>query len=126
LVNSLDKETAMKKYLAVFTGSSAATAAWAALSEDERQQRHADGVAAWGKWASDNAASIVDMGGPLSKTKGVSRQGISDVSNNLGAYTIVCADSREAAAALFLNHPHFTVFSGEAVEVMEVLSIPAA
>src|SRR4051812_37688934 len=114
----------MKKYLAVFTGSPAAMASWENLSESERQQRQASGVAAWKKWASDNAASIVEMGGPLSRTKLVSKGGISDIRNNLAAFTIVQAESQDAAAGLFMNHPHFTIFPGEGVEVMEVLAIP--
>jgi hypothetical protein len=114
----------MKRYLAVFTGSPAAMTSWQSLPETERQRKQADGVAAWRKWASDNAASIVEMGGPLSRTKLVSKGGISDIRNNLGAYTVVQAETQEAAARLFLNHPHFTVFPGEGVEVMEVLPIP--
>ncbi|MDR3462508.1 MAG: hypothetical protein P4L76_09375 [Beijerinckiaceae bacterium] len=34
------------------------------------------------------------------------------------------AESPEAAAKLFENHPHFTIFPGESVEVMPVLPIP--
>ena len=37
---------------------------------------------------------------------------------------VVRANSHEAAAALFENHPHFTIFPGEAVQVMPVLPIP--
>jgi hypothetical protein len=44
----------------------------------------------------------------------------------MAAYVIVRAESQEAAAKLFLNHPHFTVFPGEAVEVMECLPTPGA
>ena len=115
----------MKRYLAVFTGTPSAMARWEALSESERQQRQTQGVAAWKKWAQDNAAAIVEMGGPLSRTKLVSVGGITDIRNNLAAFTIVQAESQEAAARLFLNHPHFTIFPGEGVEVMEVLPIPA-
>jgi len=115
----------MKRYLAVFTGSPAAMASWEALPQAERQQRQTQGMAAWKKWASDNAAAIVEMGGPLSRTKLVSRSGVSDIRNNLAAFTIVQAESQEAAARLFLNHPHFTLFPGEGVEVMEVLPVPA-
>jgi hypothetical protein len=100
-------------------------ARWEALSENERQRRQAQGVAAWKKWASDNAAAIVEMGGPLSRTKLVASGGITDIRNNLAAFTIVQAESQEAAARLFLNHPHFTIFPGEGVEVMEVLPVPA-
>ncbi len=114
----------MKRYLAVFTGSPEAMSSWQTLPDPERQQRQAKGVAAWKKWASDNAASIVELGGPLSRTKRVAKDGISDVRNNLGAFTVVQAESQEAAARLFLDHPHFTLFPGDGVEVMEVLPIP--
>lgn len=53
----------MKSDLAVFTGSPDAMARWQALPETKRRQRQAQGVAGWTKWASDNAAAIVEMGG---------------------------------------------------------------
>jgi hypothetical protein len=37
---------------------------------------------------------------------------------------IVEAESHEAAAALFSEHPHFAVFPGDSVEIMECLPIP--
>jgi hypothetical protein len=118
------KEIVMKRYLAVFTGSPSGFAQWEALPEADRQKRQADGVAAWKNWMSENAASIVETGGPLSRTKLVSRDGVSDIRNKLSAFTIVQAESQEAAARLFLNHPHFMIFPGEGVEVMEQLPIP--
>jgi hypothetical protein len=66
------------------------------------------------------------MGGPLGKTKKVTQRGIEDVSNEMAAYAVVCAESHEAAAKLFENHPHFVIFPGESVEIMPVLSIPDA
>lgn len=114
----------MKRYLAVFTGTPEAMSRWQALPDAERQRRQEEGMAAWKKWGVDNAASIVDMGGPLGRTKRVATEGISDVRNDLGGFTVVRAESQEAAAALFLNHPHFAIFPGDAVEVMEVLPIP--
>jgi hypothetical protein len=36
----------------------------------------------------------------------------------------VSAESQEAAAKMFEKHPHFTIFPGDAVEIMEVLPIP--
>ena len=116
----------MKKYLAVFTGSPASMARWETLSEAERQKRQVEGMAAWKRWVTDNAASIAEMGGPLSRTKLVSQDGITDIRNHLGAFTIVQAESQDAAARLFLNHPHFAIFPGEGVEVMEVMPIPGS
>jgi hypothetical protein len=47
-----------------------------------------------------------------------------DVSNEMGAFMVVRAESHEAAAKLFEKHPHFTILPGESVEVMPVLPIP--
>jgi hypothetical protein len=43
-----------------------------------------------------------------------------------GAFSVVRADSNEAAAKLFEKHPHFTIFPGDSVEIMPVLPIPGA
>lgn len=114
-------------YLAIFLGSktSAKMAAWTALPEAERKARERDGMAAWKAWVAKHQAAIVAMGGPLGKTKKISAAGIADISNALGAFTVVRAESHEAAAKMFENHPHFAIFPGESVEVMPVLPIPA-
>jgi len=113
-------------YLAVFLGSknSPRWTAWNALSDAERRAKEQQGIASWKGWVAKHQAAIVTMGGPLGKTKKVSQGGISDVSNHMGAFTVVRADSHQAAAEMFDNHPHFAIFPGEAVEVMPVLPIP--
>ena len=62
----------------------------------------------------------------LSETerKAKEKAGMADVSNEMGAFTVVRAESHEAAARMFENHPHFAIFPGEAVEIMPVLPIP--
>jgi hypothetical protein len=114
-------------YLAVFVGSktSAKMAAWMALSETERKAKEKEGIAAWKAWVGKHQAALVEMGGPLGKTKRVDPSGVADISNELGAFTVVRASSHEAAAKMFENHPHFAIFPGEAVEIMPVLPIPA-
>ena len=115
-------------FLAVFLGSksSAKMAAWNDLSDAERKAKEQQGIAAWKGWAQRHQNAIVAMGGPLGKTKKISPNGIEDVTNAMGAFTTVRAESLEAAARLFLDHPHFTIFPGEAVEVMPILPIPGA
>jgi hypothetical protein len=61
----------------------------------------------------------------FSRSRGITHKGIQDISNDMGAFMIVRADSHEAAAKLFEQHPHFTIFPGESVEVMPVLPIPS-
>jgi hypothetical protein len=115
-------------FLAVFTGSktSPSMAAWNALPEAERLAKQQEGIAAWKAWVEKHQAAIVGMGGPLGKTKKVTARGVEDVSNQLSGYTVVRADSHEAAAKLFEKHPHFAIFPGDSVEVMPVLPIPGA
>jgi hypothetical protein len=115
-------------YLAVFLGSktSPQRAAWDALPEGDRRAKEREGMAAWKAWVEKHHDAIVSMGGPLGKTKKVSQRGIDDTNNNMGAFTVVRADSHEAAAKLFDKHPHFSIFPGDSVEIMPVLPIPGA
>jgi len=115
-------------YLAVFRGSkkSPRRAAWDALPEGDRRAKEREGIAAWKAWVEEHHAAIVSMGGPLGKTKKVTQRGIDNTSNDMGAFTVVRADSHEAAAKLFEKHPHFTIFPGDSVEIMPVLPIPGA
>jgi hypothetical protein len=115
-------------YLVVFLGSktSPRRAAWDALPEGERRAKEREGMAAWQAWVEKHHVAIVAMGGPLGKTKKVTQRGIDDTSNSMGAFTVVRADSHEAAAKLFENHPHFAIFPGDSVEIMPVLPIPGA
>lgn len=114
----------MKNFLAIYTGNPAAMAKWQQNDEATRARLSAAGIAAWHQWADEHKAAIVDMGAPVGKTKRVGPAGITDVSNNIGGYTVVRAETYQAAAELFLKHPHFTIFPGEAVEIMECMPIP--
>jgi hypothetical protein len=113
-------------FLAVFLGSktSPRMTAWNALPEVERRAKEQEGMAAWNAWSEKHHAVIVSMGGPLGKTKKVTHRGIEDTSNEMAAYTVVRADSHEAAAKLFEKHPYYMIFPGDSVEIMPVLPIP--
>jgi hypothetical protein len=115
-------------FLAVFTGSktSPRMTAWNALPEAEKLAKQQEGMAAWKAWIEKHQAAIVGTGGPLGKTKKVTERGVEDISNQLSAFTVVRADSHEAAAKIFESHPHFTIFPGDSVEIMPVLPIPGA
>jgi hypothetical protein len=116
----------MKTFMAVYTGTPGAFEKYQQQFTDpeKRKANEKAGMQAWTKWAESHAKSIVDGGGPLGKTKRVSRDGIADIRNNLSAYVIVRAESQEAAAKMFLDHPHFAIFPGDGVEIMECLPIP--
>jgi len=113
-------------YLAVFLGSKTSSkwAAWDAMPEAERKAKEQEGMAAWKGWVEKHQGAIEAMGGPLGKTKKVDGKGLADIANEMGAFTVVRAASLEAAAKMFEDHPHFTIFPGERVEIMPVLPIP--
>ncbi len=112
----------MKKFLAVFTTDAEKMAAF--NQHPEVQQISIKGIKAWHQWMEDNQSAIVESGGPLSRTTRVTSDGIVDCRNNLGGFLVVKAESQAEAAKLFLNHPSFSIFPGDAVEIMEVLPIP--
>ena len=118
----------MKNFLAVFTGTDEATekSGWNALTESVRQERTQAGLKAWHAWMEVNQKQVVVSGGPIGKTRRVSGTGVESVRNNICGYVVVSAESHDAAARLFEGHPHFSIFPGEAVEVMECLPVPGA
>jgi hypothetical protein len=118
--------TPTNTFLAIFLGrkDSARRAAWDAMPESEQHAKGMAGVAAWNAWVEANLPNIVTLGGPLGKTKHVSAAGVEDVANNLTGFTVVKASSADEAAALFLNHPHFSIFPGDSVEIMPISTPP--
>jgi hypothetical protein len=118
------KKKRKKTFLAVYLGAQAAMKKWEKLPPKIQQELESKGIQAWQEWVAKNKKSIVYMGAPLGTTKRVDRKGIANTSNEMGAFTVVQAASHAAAAKLFRSHPHFTIFPGESVEVMECLPIP--
>ena len=116
----------MKRFLAIYTGTQAKLEQWKAMDEEQRKAREASGIKAWMEWGTTHAASIVDQGSPLGKTKRAAAEGVTEIRNNMTGYVIVQAESHEAAAKLFEQHPHFTIFPGDSVEIMECLPLPGS
>jgi hypothetical protein len=116
----------MKKFMAVYTGSAEARQRWESrfATAQQREAQQKLGVEAWQRWVARHHGAIVDHGAPLGRTKRVGPEGVGDIRNNLAAYVVVQAESHEAAAQLFLDHPHFAIFPGDSVEIMECLALP--
>lgn len=113
----------MKKFLAIYLGTMSA-AEWKKMDEAKRKKLEESGMKAWGDWMVTHKAAIVEQGGPLGKTKRTDAKGVADTKNNMTGYIVVQTESHEDAARMFLNHPHFTIFPGDSVEIMECLPIP--
>jgi hypothetical protein len=116
----------MKRFLAIFLASSTSprVTEWEALDPEAKKEREREGMEAWMQWGSEHETAIRDVGAPLGKTKRVSNAGIADTKNELTAYCIVEAETHEDAAKLFEEHPHFSIFPGDSIEIMECLPMP--
>ncbi len=108
----------MPRFLAVYTMKPANVVRFHAMPKAEQDGVDATGVTQWMAWEKANAASFADKGGMVGKTKRVTKGGIVDAQNDICGYVVVEAESVEAAARLFENHPHFSVFPGDGVDIM--------
>ena len=111
----------MKKFLVLYMAKAADLEKMMKNATPDQQKK---GMEAWMKWMGDHKASIVDGGAPLGKTKRVDAKGASDTKNDLGGYSVVQADSADAAAKIFgKDHPHLQM-PGAWVEIIEIMQIP--
>ncbi|MAQ83554.1 MAG: hypothetical protein CMH12_10005 [Maritimibacter sp.] len=108
----------MPRFLALYTMRHEDFDAFRALPKSEQDAIDDAGVPAWADWEARNAAAIVDRGGMVGKTKRITRDGIADAINPICGYLVVEAETSEAAARLFADHPHILIFPGDGVDIM--------
>lgn len=109
----------MAKYMVIYTGGGGMGAS------PEEQERI---MGEWGMWYGKLGEAIVDGGAPFGEAKHLSGNGVED--GPLGdtpatGYTVIEADSLEAAAAACADHPHLS--HGGQVQVFTCIDMgPAA
>ena len=82
------------------------------------------GMDAWMKWMDANKPSIIDGGAPLGKTKRVDSNGASSMKNEIGGYSVVEAETHDAATKIFgKDHPHLQM-PGAWIEIVEIMPLP--
>ena len=115
--------TSPNTYLAIFTSNKTSPKwrAWYAMSDEEKRATDEKGLAALKAWDEAHKDAIVYAGAGLGPTKRTTEAGVADVVNELTVFMVVRAASHEAAARLFENHPHFTIFPCDGVDVMPLL-----
>jgi len=72
----------------------------------------------WNTWMAAHKGALTETAG-VGKPKRVSAEGIEDSRNDIMMYSFVEAESLEAAADMFKDHPHFGIPGGW-IEVMPV------
>jgi hypothetical protein len=107
-----------QKFLVLYLIPASVMADWAKTDPATRQAEEQKMQAAWGAWMAEHAKMIVstEAGG---KTKTVTAAGVSDTRNDIVLCSFVEAESHEAAAKAFENHPHLQI-PQSSIEVMQV------
>ena len=87
-------------------------------SMPESQEEGAKVMAAWGEWFQQLGGALVDGGNPASATKTIAANGsVSDDPNGPSGYSILKADSLDAAVALAKGCP--VLQGGASIQVVE-------
>jgi hypothetical protein len=111
----------MKKFMVLYMASKAQ---FEKMMKNSTPEQHQKGMEAWMKWMNENKTSLVDGGAPLGKTKRVDSNGASNTKNEIGGYSVVQAESHDAAAKMFgKDHPHLQV-PGAWIEIVEIMPVP--
>ena len=111
----------MKKFMVLYMANGAEFEKMMKNSTPEQQKK---GMDAWMKWMEGNKKAIVDAGAPLGKTKRVDSHGASNAKNEIGGYSVVQAESHDAATKIFgKEHPHLQM-PGAWIEIVEMMPMP--
>ncbi len=109
----------MKKFLVLYR---APIASFDQMMKATPEQQKA-GMEAWAIWMKKAHGSIVDMGAPLGKTLKVTPGGASPGRNDIGGYSILQGESKEALAETLKGHPHFMMPEGF-IEIVDLMPMP--
>jgi hypothetical protein len=102
----------MANYLLAYTGGGMAS------TEAEREAA----MAAWGQWFGKLGQAVVEPGNPVGASTSVSSSGGNGAAGSgLTGYSVVSADSLDAAAALVTDCP--IIAAGGKVDVYETIQV---
>ena len=89
---------------------------------DMTEEQSAEAMAAWGQWMTKIGSSLTDMGNPFGARVSIADDGTNPAPGDLNGYSIVEADSLEAARGLVDNHPFLSEGKGRfSVEIFELV-----
>ena len=114
----------MKKFLVTYLAPASVIDEWKKTAPEERKRDEEKMQGEWKNWMRDHAKVFADVGAGVGKTKRVTGQGTVDTRNDIMLYSVVEADSHEAAARTFERHPHLQIPQAS-IEVMEINPLPA-
>jgi len=93
------------------------------LMEHSTPEEMKAGMDAWTEWGAKAGSALVDFGLPLGESRRVEGGSASPGTSQATGYSIIQAESLEAAAKLLAEHPHLHQ-PDATIEVIETLPMP--
>lgn len=106
----------MKKFLALYMAPTAGLDAMKNATPEEMKEWGDS----WTGWMKAHEQSFADQGAPVGANKRVNGSGVEDVRNEATGYSVVEAESHEAAADMFKDNPMLSM-PGSYIEVLEIM-----
>ena len=106
----------MKKFLVLYLMPSAGMEAWMQLDPAVRQADEDKMKAEWDVWMKEHQNAIKETAG-AGKTQRLTKDGVETIKNDIMLFSLVEAESEEAVAEMFKNHPHFQI-PDASIEIM--------
>ena len=94
---------------------------WMSKPEEERKADSDKMMKDWDTWLKEHSENVLNSIS-LGKATRVSANGVEDAQNGLMVSSYVQAETPEAAAELFKDHPHLQI-PGATIEIMEARQI---
>lgn len=113
----------MKKFLVLYLAPVSVLEGWAKTDAKERDAMEAKMKDEWQTWMKEHRKMLTEMPAGAGKTKRVTSKGVSDIKNDIMLYGVVEAESHDAAAHIFENHPHLQIPEAS-IEIMPINPLP--
>jgi len=110
----------MQKFIVTYHAPISATEQMGQASPEEMQK----GMDPWMAWAERCGDGLVDMGAPLANGQKVTESGTSPSDKMVVGYSILQAESMDAAVEMLKDHPHLGWTEGCEIEVHEAMPLP--
>lgn len=108
----------MSKYMMVYRGE-------ATPMEDMTPEQGAEVLAKWNAWMDKVGPALADVGSPFGPSTSMVDDGTEGTAHSLTGYSIVEADSIDAAKGLADGHPYLSEGKGDyAIDIFELMSVP--
>jgi hypothetical protein len=111
-------DSTQNRFMALYLIPASVLDDWMATDPNDRKAAEAKMMLEWEAWVAAHSASILSTEA-AGKTKSVSSSGLSDIRNDIVMFSIVVADSQEAAAKMFESHPHLQI-PQSSIQIMAV------